>query len=162
VVCETCGADALGHVVMTGEDPRGHTVTKLLGPVDGHLFVARRPRPVAPPAIQEDDMTVLARIQQLNTSRMDVDEMVQLLTDARAVRGTYEEKELPVPEQIVEGINTLDTAINLHAEDSVKKRLREIAAQRTSLESRDDKLGRLNEEEARLKARLGRKEPVTA
>lgn len=100
-------------------------------------------------------MTVLQRVQALDTNRASADEMIDLLTGAVAVRGTYVGKSLPVPETLSDGIRRLEIEIEAHRKDSLERRLKEIQAQRSTLESRDAKLERLDREMADINAALG-------
>ncbi len=169
-ICRFCGlSQKVGHDLKQVRDWRGHFVTQLVG-ADDHLFEqAHFPR--APQTVvvecqpftnrgqqeEENDMTVLQRVQALDTNRATADEMIDLLTSARLVRSTYVEKSLPVPDALVDGVKRLEIEIEVHRKDTLERRRKEILAQRATLESRDDKLRRLNEEMDAIDTALGNK-----
>ncbi len=89
--------------------------------------------------------------------------MLDMLAAANPVLQAYYESGVPVPEALTDGIAAIRAEIKTHKEDAIKKRLREIAAQRTGLLSAQEKRDALDREQADLESKLGIvKEPVTA
>lgn len=111
---------------------------------------------------EDMSMTVLQQLQAFDSNRADVHEMVDMLARASQVKQTYEDAQLPVPEALADGIAALRAEIDTHKKDAIQKRLKDIAAQRTTLLSAQEKRAALDAEEAALKASLAPKEPVTS
>lgn len=138
--------------ILTLSHPRGEAYAAQVGVVNGTVSVN-----------EGEDVMVLARLQALNVGRMDLDEMVDLLHVSEGLKSTYEKKELPVPEPLSTGIETLNASITSHRRDAIAKRLKEIRAQKTTLLSVQEKRDALDKEEASLQAQFsGSKEPVPA
>lgn len=100
-------------------------------------------------------MTVIDRVKALDVNRASADEMIDLLTSARLVRGTYVEKSLPVPEPLTDGVRRLELEIEAHRKDTLERRRKEISAQMVGLESVTDKRTRLQREAEEIDAALG-------
>lgn len=105
--------------------------------------------------VKGDSMRILAKLAALNTDRSDLGELVELAVETQAVKEGFEQFDIPVPEAILDGLDTLRTEISTRKADAIKKRLRELAAMdaqdKTTTERRDDRA----KERERLEAQLG-------
>lgn len=106
-------------------------------------------------------MNIVTRLTSLNMDRTNLNELVEVLAEAKTVRSEFELHEVPVPEPLTEGIRTLNREIKLRSADAIERRLRELetadAADRTASERREDRA----KERERLQAKLGQpKEPA--
>lgn len=107
-------------------------------------------------------MNIVARLTSLNMDRSNLNELVEVLAEAKIVRTEFELHEIPTPEPLTEGIRTLNREIKSRSADSIERRLRELeAADVADLTASERREARKAERE-RLQAKLGTKEPTTA
>lgn len=109
----------------------------------------------------EDEMTVVQQLAAFDSNRADVHDMVDMVARAQGVKTEYERSQVPVPQALSDGIDRLRVEIETHKREAVQKRLREIAAQKTTLLSVTEKREALDKEEADLKASLEPKKADT-
>lgn len=105
-------------------------------------------------------MRILAKLAALNTDRSDLGELVELAVEVQAVKEGFESFDIPLPEAISDGLDSLRTEIETRKADAIKKRLRELlaadAADKTTNERREDRA----KERERLQAQLAGKKDV--
>lgn len=106
-------------------------------------------------------MTVVQQLAAFDSNRADVHDMVDMVARAQGVKTEYERSQVPVPQALSDGIDRLRVEIETHKREAVQKRLREIAAQKTTLLSVTEKREALDKEEADLKASLEPKKADT-
>lgn len=88
------------------------------------------------------------------TDRLDMDELFALSAFGKSLRTEYQNREMPVPSWISDQLNALDREILARRRDELEKRLKDIKAQRTTLETAAEKRERLDKEQADLEKLL--------
>jgi hypothetical protein len=111
---------------------------------------------------EEERMTgLMARLQNLNLTRLELDEAVELSVGAEMLRDGYKRHQLVSPEWLDDSIRSLDRYIQDKTRDAAEMELRELAqadaADRTASERRDARASR----RAELEVKLG-KSPAAA
>lgn len=91
-------------------------------------------------------------LKNFNADRLDMDEMVGLLADCKALRNEYEALQIEEPEYIDTTIKSIRREINTRNADKVAARKRELAARIDALKSPTQKKRELEEELAKLQA----------
>lgn len=102
---------------------------------------------------------LMARLQNLNINRLELDSAVELSTAAESLREGYKRHQLSSPEWLDDAIRQLDRYIGDQTRDKMEMELRELAqadaADRTASERRDARSVRRAELEAKLRATSG-------
>jgi len=106
-------------------------------------------------------MNIITKLTAINLDRSNLNELVELLAEAKIVRAEFELHDIPAPEALTEGVRTLNREIKLRSQDAIERRLRELevaeAADRTQSERREERA----KERERLQAKLGQQpQPV--
>jgi ATP-dependent Lon protease len=91
-------------------------------------------------------------LKNFNADRLDIDEMVGLLADSKALRTEYEALQIEEPEYIDTTIKAIRREINARNADKIAARKRELAARIDSLKTPLQKKKELEEELAKLEA----------
>jgi hypothetical protein len=104
---------------------------------------------------------LMARLQNLNLTRLELDEAVELSVGAEMLREGYKRHALPAPEWLDDAIRSLDRYIGDRTRDAAEMELRELAqaeaADRTAGERKEARAKR----RAELEAKLGKNAPAT-
>jgi len=98
---------------------------------------------------------ILEQLRSLNLARMDLDSLVELHTAGNAILTSYKTFEVPVPSFLVDSLASIATDIRSRRADAQKARLKEIAARKTHLRTREQERADLESEEASLRTQLG-------
>jgi hypothetical protein len=102
---------------------------------------------------------IMARLMNLNLTRLELDEAVELSVLAEQLREGYKRHSLPSPEALDDAIRQLDRYIGDKTRDNAEMELRELAqadaADRTAGERREARSAR----RAELEAKLGKNQP---
>lgn len=83
--------------------------------------------------------------------------LVALHAQGKLLRAEYEALRIPVPEWLDDRIRTLSREVESKRTESVELRLRQIAARRAQLKTRDEERADLAREEEELRAQLAAK-----
>jgi hypothetical protein len=105
---------------------------------------------------QEHHMNgLMSRLQNLNLTRLELDEAIELSVGAEMLRGGYKRHQLPAPEWLDDAIRSLDRYIGDRTRDAAEMELRELAqaeaADQTASERKTARAARKAELEAKLK-----------
>ena len=90
------------------------------------------------------------QFKSVNAESAEVDELVALVTFGKSFRAEFEAQKVPVPDYVNDNLNTLTREINSRMADKRAARAREIKAQLSSLQSREEKKTALEQELAAL------------
>jgi hypothetical protein len=100
--------------------------------------------------------TTLQRIRALNLDTVALDELIEIVdVHAKPLRAAHETRNIPVPEELLDGINRINREIDLRSRDDLEKMLKEAKARRAALLTADEKRKAADEEIARLEGKLG-------
>ena len=91
-------------------------------------------------------------LKNFNSDRLDIDEMVGLLADSKALRAEYDALQIEEPEYIDTTIKAIRREINARNADKIAARKRELAARIDSLKTPLQKKKELEDELAKLEA----------
>jgi hypothetical protein len=97
---------------------------------------------------------VLKELRTFDVDRLSLEELVSLSFYAKGLRGEFDAKQVDQPEWLDDAMRRLQREIEMRKADSLEKRLKDIAAQKTGLETAAEKRARLAAEEDRIKAQL--------
>lgn len=97
---------------------------------------------------------MLAQLKKLDVDGTALDEMLALRAFAKSLRVEFETSGAEVPEWLDDKIRALNREVQVRLADSLEKRLKDIAAQKTGLETAAEKRARLALEEEKIKAQL--------
>lgn len=104
--------------------------------------------------------TIIERLRGLDAEQLSEDEMIELRAGATILEAQYVSSGYEVPEWLTERAVLLDRELAARRTDVLKKRLKQLDAQELTLETTEEKRGRLREERARLQAALGTSQPT--
>lgn len=93
---------------------------------------------------------MLQKLKNLDMERMDLDEAIELLSVANAMRVTYDAEQVEVPEWVDTSIRELKREIRSRQQDSRERRLKELKARREALATVDEKRAKIDREIADL------------
>jgi hypothetical protein len=104
---------------------------------------------------EEENMTgLMARLHNLNLNKLELDEAIELSTQAEALREGYKRHQLSSPVWLDDAIRMIDRYIGDRTRDTMEMELRELAqadaADLTSAERRDQRKARRAELESKL------------
>ena len=99
---------------------------------------------------------LLNDLKEVTTSGKSMDELIVLATQAQAIRATYEQSGVEVPEWLDEASRTLRARVTELNRDILEARLRELEQADSALMSRDEKRTANATKIARLRQTLGR------
>lgn len=99
-------------------------------------------------------MLLIERLKALDKDKAQLDELVQMSAESKAVAAEYSAYGLAAPTVLIEGQRVLATEIRRLAEDKIRKELREIEQAEAGLESAAEKRARLAERKAELQSKL--------
>lgn len=91
-------------------------------------------------------------LKNFNADRLDMDEMVGLLADCKALRNEYEALQIEEPEYIDTTIKAIRREITSRNADKIAAKKRELAARIDSLKTPAQKKRELEEELAKLES----------
>jgi ATP-dependent Lon protease len=91
-------------------------------------------------------------LKNFNADRMDLDDMVGLLADSKALRAEYEALQIEEPEYIDTTIKAIRREITARNADKIAARKRELTARIDSLKTPAQKKAELEKELAKLEA----------
>lgn len=94
-------------------------------------------------------------LRGLDVERYTVDELIELRAGARVLELEYQAANYEVPEWLKERTVMLDAEIKRLRADTMRKRVRELVAQKSALRTADEKRADVDAELARLQAELG-------
>lgn len=98
---------------------------------------------------------MLEKLRNLTVDRIDLDEAVALATLARATSHGYTHYDVPAPAWLTNAIDQLDGEINRRRKDILQARSREVAAELTQLQTREERRAKLMAEQSRLNDAIG-------
>ena len=94
----------------------------------------------------------ITALKNFNADRLDIDEMVGLLADCKALRTEYEALQIEEPEYIDTTIKAIRREINARNADKIAARKRELTARIDGLKTPAQKKAEAEAELARLEA----------
>ena len=97
---------------------------------------------------------MLQQLKNFIVDRLDVDELFALSALGKSIHKEYQERGLPTPIWLGEQMATLEREILARRRDELEKRLKDIKAQRSTLETASEKRERLDKEQAELEKQL--------
>ena len=103
---------------------------------------------------------VKQKLSALQVNRLDLDEAMELASQANGLRGFYQTKQLASPEWLDDGIRTLDRFITDNTRDAAEARLRELEQEELTDRTKDERRAARQAEKDALLKKLGRE--VTA
>ncbi len=98
---------------------------------------------------------VTETLKSLVLERMDMDDLIEHSAQAKHLMREREEHGLTNPEWLTDTLNGLTREIKLKSRDELEKRLRELRAQESGLETMTEKRERIKREREALEAKLG-------
>jgi len=99
-------------------------------------------------------MFILNTIQNYDTMRVTLDELVELSALAKVIAAEYIANNADVPEPLYIAQKRLAADIKQRTRDLLEKRLSEVRSRRAALATPDEKRAKLAEEEEKLVAAL--------
>lgn len=97
----------------------------------------------------------LEELQNFNTDRASLDEMLLVENDANVLRASYERHQIPVPEWLEDQNGAISSEVTRRTHDDLQRRLKEIDQTEAGLLSASEKRDRLAKEREKIQARLG-------
>lgn len=97
---------------------------------------------------------MLQELRNFDVNRLALDEMFALSAFGKMVRSEYQNRNMPVPEWLTDQLSKLEREIVARRRDELERRLKEIRAQRTMLETTGEKRDRLAREEEELRRQI--------
>lgn len=97
----------------------------------------------------------LDELQNFNTDRASLDEMLLVENDANVLRASYERHQIPVPEWLEDQNGAISSEVTRRTTDDLQRRLKEIDQTEAGLLSASEKRDRLAKEREKIQARLG-------
>ena len=97
---------------------------------------------------------MIAQLKNFVVDRLDMDELFALSAFGKSIRVEYQERSLPIPVWLEEQLGVLNREILARRRDELEKRLKDIKAQRSTLETASEKRTRLDVEQAELEKQL--------
>lgn len=104
---------------------------------------------------------MLERLKNLNIDRIDLDEAVALVAIGKMAQTTYAGFEVPAPRWLGESLETLSDEIRRRRREMLVARQRELAAQVSTLKSREERRADAEAELARINAQLAGTPPTS-
>jgi hypothetical protein len=99
-------------------------------------------------------VNVLSALKNFHVDGLNPEEMIMLSAFGKTLRSEFQNREFPVPEWLVDQLAALDREILSRRRDELERRLKDIKAQRSTLESASEKRERLDREQAELEKQL--------
>lgn len=100
-------------------------------------------------------MGIVDSLRKFNKETTDLDEMIALEAIGKVVVAGYPTHSIAPPEWLTSTLTTLNHEITGKTKDQLEKRKRELIAQRSGLESAEEKRQRIAKEIAEIDAKLG-------
>lgn len=97
---------------------------------------------------------VLAQLQNFTVDGLDLMELLALSAFGKMLRAEYQNRTLPAPEWLNDQLASLDREIVNRRKDELERRLKEIKAQETTLETAAEKRERLANERKQIEEQL--------
>jgi hypothetical protein len=110
-------------------------------------------------------MQLIAQLKSLDTDRLTLDEAMVLLTQCRALKATWSQEDIEIPDWLSNASTRLEAEARDRARGELLRKKREIELKRDRLKTRDEQRQEADLELAAIEARLnpqGVKEPATA
>lgn len=99
-------------------------------------------------------MSLQERIKSINLDRLDVDDMIELLSVAESTVKTYESTFMPVPEWLSGGIEMLTEDVKRRRKDTLKKAIEDKKLRLDSLRTTEQKRADLRRQLASMEKAL--------
>lgn len=99
-------------------------------------------------------------LRKFDKDNADLDKMMALSAFGKSLQAEYLTHAVPVPDWLTTTMTTLGHEITSKTKDQLEKRKRELLAQRSGLETAEEKRNRIAKELAEIDAKLG--VPTTA
>lgn len=96
---------------------------------------------------------LVSRLDQVS----DLDEIVMGLSGAKALRASYGEVGIPVPDWIKDACEVLDREVRRRTDDELKRQEKELVKELDALKSREEKRAEKEQKLAALRERLNSK-----
>ena len=112
------------------------------------------PPPVQNFPFKKGRTKMLDTLKTLTVAKYNLEELISLRAEARAMVQEYEAQTLQVPEWLKNAATTLDSEIKLRARDEKLRRLNEVKARRAALATPEEKRAGLDSEIAALEESL--------
>ncbi len=101
-------------------------------------------------------MQLIQMLKGFNADGLDMDEAICLLSIARGMHKTYEEKAVEPPEWLNDAHSALDKEVSRRYRDSLERELKDIEAREEQLKTASEKREDLAAKKARITAALGK------
>jgi hypothetical protein len=101
------------------------------------------------------------QLKNFQVDRLDMDELFALSALGKQLQAEYATRQMSAPAWLTDQLGVLEREITMRRKDDLEKKLREVKAQRTGLETASEKRERLDREQTELEKQLGIT-PVTA
>jgi hypothetical protein len=98
---------------------------------------------------------MIAQLKNFVVDRLDLEEMFALSALGKLVRSEYQNRSMPVPEWLTDQLAVLEREILARRRDELEKRLEEVKASQSGLETPAEKRERLAREREELEKQLG-------
>lgn len=98
---------------------------------------------------------MLDRLRNLNLEVGDIDDMMAMYAFGQQVKATYNSFAMDAPEWLDANLALLHKEIASRVRGELEARLRKVVLRREALKTREEKRGDLEQEEQRLRERLG-------
>lgn len=100
-------------------------------------------------------MTIVQALKTLDTSAVQLDEMIMLSEHGQVLRTGYERTGLDAPEWLTGALDLLDAAIKAAARDTLMLRLKEAEQEEAGFKTREEKRAEAAARAKALRTKLG-------
>jgi hypothetical protein len=98
----------------------------------------------------------LSQLKNFDADRFDIDELVALSAEGKALQAEYKALDVEVPEWLDSTVTSIGRVINLRLDESLQKRLRQAEARIQALKPASERRAELESEVAKLRTKLGK------
>jgi hypothetical protein len=99
---------------------------------------------------------MLNQLKTFDADRFDLDELVALSAEGKALKAEFVAQGVEVPEWLDSAVTTIATAIGLRDADSKRKKLRQVEARIAALKPASERRAEAEAEADKLRAALGK------